>query len=543
MVDPPDPTGSGGAATTSSVGGSVGGAGGEGGSLGALGTTCDEAAACDSGFCVDGVCCRTACDGICAVCDGLGECVGHPPGMDPDEECLGATCDGSKACDYGVHRWSFGFGDLVEEKAADVAVGPSGETVMVGSFIGDIDFGGGVLSATVGQDIYVAKFDAMGNHVWSKAFGNVDMNPSGFLSSQLPYGVTVASNGHIFITGTVAQDISFGGPTLTAQGLDLFIVELDDNGDHVRSKLFYATAQNLTQRIGFDVALDTSGNILLTGRFSGTLDFDGNVLNNGVGNSQSTFVAKLNSDFITLWASSHGTADSVDEGLAVVPSVNNEVVVCGRMTGDVTFGAINLTTTGPEDAFVARFDANGNVLWAKRFGGVGADACHGMTALNGGDVAITGYFEGTVSFGGDDLESLGGKDAFIVRLTGAGSEVWSRALRGPGDDRGSGIARGPQDTVFLTGRFEQTLSTGAEFLTSAGAGDVFLARMLDTTGAPVWARRVGGMGDDFSPEGLSVDASNGDVVITGTLGGEMSFGGAPIQNSGVTDVYVARFGP
>ncbi len=542
-IDPPDPTGSGGASSTTSAGGADGGAGGEGGALGALGTECTEANACDSGFCVDGVCCRTACDGICATCDVAGECVGHPADTDPEGECQGATCDGAKACAFGAHRWSYGFGDLVEEEAGDVAVGPNGEVVMVGTFIGDIDFGGGPISATVGQDIYVAKLDAMGNHVWSKGFGNVNMNPSGFLSSQLVYGVTIAPNGHIFLTGTVAQDISFGGPTLTAQGLDLFIVELDENGDHVRSRLFYATSQNLTQRIGYDVAIDASGNILLTGRFSGTLDFDGNVLDNGVGNFRSTFVAKLDPSFTTLWASSHGTAEATDEGRAIVPSVNNEVVICGLMAGNMTFGAINLTTTGPEDAFAARFDTNGNVLWAKRFGGVGADMCNGMTALNGGDVAITGYFEGTVSFGGDDLVSLGSKDAYLVRLTGAGTEVWSQALRGPGDDRATRVVRGPQDTVIVTGSFAQTLSTGADFLTSQGAGDVFLARLLETTGAPLWARRMGGVNDDVAPEGLAVDASTGEIVISGTLGAEMSFGGAPIQNSGVTDVYAARFGP
>jgi len=543
-VDPPDPTGTGGATSaSSSVGGASGGAGGEGGSSGELGSACDDGTACDSGFCADGVCCASECTAICATCDGSGQCVGHPAGMDPEQECLGATCDGAKACDYAAHRWSRGFGDLVEEQAGDVAVGPNGEVVLVGSYYGTIDFGGGPLTATIGQDIYVAKLDALGNHVWSKSFGNVDMNPSGFFGSQFPGAVTLSSTGHIFITGVFSQDITFGGPTLEANSLDLFIVELDENGDYVQSKVFYASSPNGTQRIGNDIAVDASGNVLVTGMFTGDINFDGTVVDDGaIGANRSTFVVKLNPSLTTLWAGSHGSSGSEDIGRAIVASVNNEVVVCGSMTGSMSFGAINLTTTGPRDAFLARFDTNGNALWAKRLGGLGADRCRGLVALNGGDVAMVGSFEDTVSFGGADLVSLGGSDAFVVRLTGAGNEVWSKALRGPGSDEAFSVARGSQDSVLVSGGFAATLSTGADFLTAEGPSDIFVARFLESTGAAVWARRYGGAGADMPPVGLST-SSTGDVVITGTLASELSLGGNPIANAGVTDVYVGSWGP
>jgi hypothetical protein len=124
----------------------------------------------------------------------------------------------------GAPIWSKSFGDEFDQQATNVALDAKGQPVVVGTFASTIDFGGGTLTSTGGQadsgaNIFVAKFDTAGNHLWSRGFGG----PAG----QTPSALAVDSTGAAILTGTFNGTIDFGGnPMMNTGGTDVFLAKL-----------------------------------------------------------------------------------------------------------------------------------------------------------------------------------------------------------------------------------------------------------------------------------------------------------------------------
>lgn len=163
----------------------------------------------------------------------------------------------------GSPIWSKSFGDIGEQSARAIATDASGNVLLAGAFLGNLDLGGGALSSMGSEDIFVAKFNAMGDHLWSKSFGDA--------SQQVPRAIAVDTKGRVFITGSVAGSADFGGGPLTSAGLtDAFLAEFDENGSPLFSRLY----GNDDDQSGRDLAADPKGNaIVLGGFFRGEIDF------------------------------------------------------------------------------------------------------------------------------------------------------------------------------------------------------------------------------------------------------------------------------
>lgn len=139
-----------------------------------------------------------------------------------------------------------------------------GNIIVVGSFFGAADLGGGVPTMSAGgADIYVTKFALSdGGHVWSKRFGQE--------GDQSVRGVAVDGMDNVVLTGPLSDDTDFGGGPLAASGLDVYAVKLDAAaGKHIWSKRFGDSAD----QSGLSVVADGSGNTFLAGFFKGSIDF------------------------------------------------------------------------------------------------------------------------------------------------------------------------------------------------------------------------------------------------------------------------------
>jgi hypothetical protein len=184
----------------------------------------------------------------------------------------------------GTHLWSKGFGDVnATQGASSVAIDAAGNVIVTGSFLGTLDFGGPALVGTGmdnTQNIFLAKLDASGNHLWSKSFGDG--------AQQTGLAVAVGPGGSVLLTGGIAGSTNFGGGALVASGSrDAFVARFDTNGSHLKSQIF----GGLDDQFGQALAPDGAGGVLVTGFFYGTIDF-GNGLLTSAGNSD-TFLARL----------------------------------------------------------------------------------------------------------------------------------------------------------------------------------------------------------------------------------------------------------
>jgi len=146
-----------------------------------------------------------------------------------------------------AHNWSQGRGGTSTDNLLAVAVDGLGNTYITGNFTGSVDFGGGNLANAGAYDIFLAKYDINGNHLWSQSFGSTNND----------YGTSVAvdASGNVYLAGRFEADIHFGGATLINAGLaDIFVAKLDANGNHIWSKGFGSNKVDYCNAIAVDSA-------------------------------------------------------------------------------------------------------------------------------------------------------------------------------------------------------------------------------------------------------------------------------------------------
>jgi hypothetical protein len=302
----------------------------------------------------------------------------------------------------GTHLWSKSFGEMSAELSTSIIADSLANVWITGVFADSVNFGGGMLSSAGGLDIFVAKFDLTGAHLWSKRFGD----PSEEWSSC----IDTDGSGNAHITGSFDGSVNFGGGALTSAGNgDIFVAKFDPTGAHLWSNGF----GDENYQWGNGVAVDGFGNVFLTGDFDGTVSFGGAALVSADYND--IYLAKLNSLGVHVW--SKGFGDSLmQSGMAVAVETSGNSSVTGMFDGTVNFGGGPLTSAG-DDIYVAMFNATGAHVWSKSFGDTLTQYTEAIAVDGTGSAIITGSIEGTVDFGGGPLTSAGGPyDVFVAKF-------------------------------------------------------------------------------------------------------------------------------
>jgi len=283
-------------------------------------------------------------------------------------------------------------------------------------------------------------------------------------------------------------------------------------------------------------------------------------------NEFTAFVSYSTSDGNLAWAKRAG-GSSYDISQGITTLSDNSIVVTGGFYGSATFGPGEtnetvLTSVGVQnqDIFIARYNPDGTLAWAKRAGGTESDIGEGITTLSDNSTVVNGYFSGLAAFGPGDpnqtaLTSTGQSDIFIARYNPDGTLAWAKCAGGSsGGDAGYGITTLSFDSAVATGCFWGTRGTTATFglgepnetvLTSAGNFDIFIAR-YNPDGTLAWAKRAGGTGSDYG-YGITTLSDN-STVATGDFSGTVTFGpGEPneivLTSAGYSDIFIARFEP
>lgn len=362
------------------------------------------------------------------------------------------------------------FGDAgTPQRAVDVAVDRSSNIFVTGYFTGSLDLGGGALAGVGSNDVYVARFDASTNHVWSQRYGDAD--------GQYASGIAVDQASNVYVCGYFSGSIDFGGGPLLSGGFDdAFLVKLDGAGAHVWSKRFgNNTAQQAT-----GVAVDPSGNVFVVGHFAGSIDLGGGVLVSA-GNLD-VFVAKFSPAGSQLWSKRFGSTQG-QTPRAVATDEHGNVYIAGAFKTSIDFGGGVLTSAGSDDIFLAKLDADGNHLWSKRFGSsADAQVAQSVTVDASERVTIGGCFRGTVNFGTGMLISPGTlEDAFVAGFNASGVALFSARYGDAEAQFVDDVAAEPFGDVLLAGHFASTVDFGGGALASAGTEDAFLARLVTWT--------------------------------------------------------------
>jgi hypothetical protein len=429
-----------------------------------------------------------------------------------------------------------------------------------------------------------------GDLVWALRGGDAQ--------DQRALSVAVDGTGNALVTGFFKGVLDFPGGTLTsAGGADVFLVKLDAAGKYVWGKAF----GDQGDQYGASVAVDGAGNVLVTGRFGGTIDLGGGALVSSGG--ADVFLAKFGLDGAHKWSKRFGgsgdqwgtsvKADSagnvvlagflsgvgtIDFGGGAVASPNGSnsfaakfdplgshlwskgfgeqsgalaydlavdgagnAIVTGQFTGTLDLASGPLTSAGASDIFVAKFDPIGACTWGKAFGDDAAQLGLGVATNTAGDVFVTGEFQGSIDVGADKLASFDGYDIFLLKLDAMGATKWGKRFGLSGDQIGASVAVDSAGDLLLTGQLFGTAEFGGNALTSYGASDVLLVK-LNSAGSHLWSKHFGDVADLQVGHGIASDAAN-NILVAGFFEGALDFGGGPLVSAGGSDVFVAKFSP
>jgi len=285
---------------------------------------------------------------------------------------------------------------------------------------------------------------------------------------------------------------------------------------------------------GLSISTDAYGNIYLTGRFNNAASFGSHSLISSGG--QDIFAAKMDANRNWLWATQAGGVD-FDCGNSIKTNDAGNSYVTGRFGGIATFGSFSLTSSGDDDIFVAKLDANGNWLWATKAGGIENDHGYSITIDDVGNCYLTGLFYGTATFGSYSLTSCGSCDIVVAKIDTNGNWLWATRAGGNDLDIGSGITIDTAGNSYITGSFMGIATFGSNSLISSGSYDIFVAK-LDANGNWLWVTRAGG-NDLDGGNGIAIDTA-GNSYVSGSFCDVATFGSYSLISSGLFEIFVAK---
>jgi hypothetical protein len=328
-----------------------------------------------------------------------------------------------------------------------VAVDYQNNIFVTGSFAGVVDFGGLTLSSALdpsgrpGADIFVAKYSASGGLLWAKKFGGV-LNDEGI-------AIAVNGNGDAFVASQYASVIDFGTvPLSNAGSLDMAIVKLSGATGTTQwatrwGNSFYDLPKGIT--------VDRYGDVLVTGQGDNDL---------GSGTSK-LFIGKFTGTTgASQWTKLLGTKAS-GNGIAVDPNTGN-IFVTGGFSGSADFGGGVVSTFYSGGVIMAAYNPSGNWLWNRAYGGTG-DSGAAITLDGNGNLAITGGSSYPLDFVGNGSYLYTGY-YFVANFTVSGNSPPSyRWARRANANRGTGIAFDEAGHVITTGNFGGSTSLVVDF--------------------------------------------------------------------------------
>jgi hypothetical protein len=425
--------------------------------------------------------------------------------------------------------WVRTFGGSSSDAVAAMASDALGNVYVTGYFQNTNVIGTDTLIAPKNvRSIFVAQYDASGAPQWARQVsGDKSDNPT---------AIATDASGNVYVTGYFySSNAAFGPYVITNQTpsySDVFLAKYNNQG----SVQWAVSAIGTRDDASRGIAIDSDGNILIVGDFaSPTLTLPGQVLTN-IGGTD-VFVAKFNPQGQIVWARNAGDS-SINDGNAVALDAAKNVYITGELWGSIRFGSFDLDSHFDHDTFLAKYNASGDLQWARQLNSLSVTVARNLAADADGDLIMAGYLDQTCDFDDITVVAHGSQDVFVAKFNPAGEVVWARNMGGPGSDTPRSLAVDAAKNVYVTGSFDQTAEFGGVILTPAGQRDAFIVA-CDSSGQVSWAKQAGGTRAD---DGFALATGpESSIVVGGSYGTTAFFDGASYTaNESSVDGFLAN---
>lgn len=289
---------------------------------------------------------------------------------------------------------------------------------------------------------------------------------------------------------------------------------------------------------GVAVAYDGSDAIYTVGSFGDTAFFGSKEDFLLSGGNQDAFLARYNDDGTVVWAEAmRGTLNALARDVAVGP--NGNVYVVGEFQGTIFFDSLSLTSGNDFDLFLVCYTANGVPQWAVKGGGAEFMSGTAVTVNDAGQVFVGGFFTGRAGILNDTITAFGGNDLFLAQLDDQGNVNWLKRAGSTSDDYLSDLDTDAAGDVYATGFFRGALTMDAIVLTAAGgtSPDAYFIK-VSRGGIGLWGRKYGASSID---EGVAISVDDQGVVHgAGNFRGTAAIAPDTLSSRGGTDIFVIR---
>ncbi|MGH7454947.1 MAG: SBBP repeat-containing protein, partial [bacterium] len=255
---------------------------------------------------------------------------------------------------------------------------------------------------------------------------------------------------------------------------------------------------------GFGITTDYFGNIIVTGRFNGSVTFGSVSLDSG--EKVGFFLAKYDPDGELLWA-----VQGAGEGYGVAASLQGAIYLAGGIPGGI---------------FVYRYDSNGNLIWQQYGQSAGTAYATAITLDPSGGILMTGRFTGNLGFEKMGLAGSIDYNMFLLKYHESGELLWAQKADYA---NGAGVGCDGQNNVYVTGWFQGQTPFG-DIVLNSKRPNMFIAK-YDHSGNVVWAKPMRATDDTYG-RGIATDI-NGNSFVAGEFVGTLIFDGAKLHGPGM----------
>ena len=414
--------------------------------------------------------------------------------------------------------------------------------------------------AILGSSFFIAKYNNASIYNWAITSRDI---VAGSWQGENSYSVKTDGTGNVFMCGSFRGEVDFdpspseayliSTPVSNIWNPDIFLAKYDNSGNFLWVKGFGDAQYDEAKTM----AVDAMGNVYIAGYYYGIVDFDP-----GPGTSTLTtntnyngFIAKYDANGNYLWVidiDGSGVNDFVN---FISLDAGGNIYATGQFAGTVDFDPSVATATlsslgSNNDVFLAKYDQNGNYLWAGVIGNSSnADAGTALALDNFNNIYLSGLFSGIVDFdfspGTTTLSSVpGSSNMFLAKYSSNGNFLWADGFDAPSfnNDIINSVAIATSGNVYVTGSIDVITDFDPSPTTTVNLGaspGMFVAK-YDKNGNYKWAK------DIPSAEGKSlVLDGNDNIFISGDSGFGADFNPGPATNTvtffGSTDIFIAKY--
>ncbi len=475
--------------------------------------------------------------------------------------------------------WARTWGGVGVDGAMGVAVDSLSNIYVTGTFEDVVDFDPNLAGTDEHisngfHDIFLSKFDPLGNMIWARTWGGE--------KTDIGLGAAVDDADNAYLIGVFQDEVDFDpGPGTNVLesngGSDIFLSKFDPSGSLIWVRTWGGdpVASVLWEdEIGCEIVLDSSGSVYVTGGFRGEdVDFDpgpGSDLHDSVEYEgvyrTDAFLTKFDSAGSFIWAKSWG-GSMYDIGIGATVDEYDNIYITGFFQPTAGWFGVDFDpgpendyhdTNGWSDAFLSKFDSEGNHLWARTWGGEGGDEFgFGVASDNLGDILVTGHFWGTVDFDPDEGTtdehySQGWWDAYLSRFNSDGAFIWAKTWGGTEPDFSRSVSTDASGNIVTSGGFsglhvDLDPGDGEDIYDSEGELSSLNVSQFEQSGSYCWARIWQNSAFIVEKIRSTVDDS-GHIYVPGAFMGTIDFNPDDDAtelhtSSGVVDAFLIKLMP